>query len=114
MSEEMKCPRRAETFGPFKLPEFDTWGSDKTCSYCGSLSPVEFMRMVESGIEVGPTDKNYKVYVGSHQKFYFQHLDEVQQNQFIALLNAKAVKIGYPGHFYVAPFFIHFGPPVKP
>lgn len=113
MTEQLKCPRRAETFGPFKLPDFDTWDSDLTCSYCGSLRPDKFMEMVESGVEVIPTDKNYKAYVGNHQKFYFQHLDEVQKNEFIALLNAKAVKIGYPGHFYVAPFFVRFGPPEK-
>ncbi len=44
-------------------------------------------------------------------KFYFQHLDEAGQVRFIELLNAKRVKLAYPGHFYVAPFFIKFSAP---
>lgn len=39
-------------------------------------------------------------------KFYFQHLSEEQRDEFIGMLNAKSVTIGYPGHFYVLPFFI--------
>lgn len=41
----------------------------------------------------------------AHGKFYFQHLDQAGQDKFIELHNAKAIKIGYPGHFYVMPFF---------
>lgn len=108
------CPRRAEAFvqvdkGP------DRWGADKTCNYCGSLHPDEFMRRAEAGEELGPTDKNYKVYMsGSGSgKFYFQHLSEEQKRRFVDLLNEKKLKIGYPGRFYVAPFFITFGSPDK-
>jgi len=42
-------------------------------------------------------------------KFYFQHLSEEQQHEFIDLLNAKALTIGYPGRFYRLPFFIQVG-----
>jgi len=38
-------------------------------------------------------------------KFYFQHFDATQQHEFIALYNTGKVKIGYPGYFYVRPFF---------
>jgi hypothetical protein len=38
-------------------------------------------------------------------KFYFQHLDEVGKHRFIELLNAKALNVGAPGHFYRLPFF---------
>jgi hypothetical protein len=38
-------------------------------------------------------------------KFYFQHLSEDGRRRFIDLVNAKKIKIGMPGHFYVTPFF---------
>lgn len=119
---------------------------DGTCDYCGSLMPDAFMERLEAGtIKLGPTDKNYKVYVdnvggkpflrthridqpskpgeimkdprdqahwvwitdeNNHCKFYFQHLNEVQQKRFVQLLNEKKIMIGVPGHFYVRPFFI--------
>ena len=140
---KMKCPRRQE--GPFKLSENDQYTDDDTCSYCGSLNPDTLMARLELGdIELGPTDKNYKIYVenkegpkfkrsyrqgcdmgkpGSkctgpedcihrfteerdHSKFYFQHLSEDQMKRFIDLLNDKKIKIGYPGYFYVRPFFV--------
>lgn len=38
-------------------------------------------------------------------KFYFQHLTKAQMDRFIELYNENKVKLGYPGHFYVLPFF---------
>lgn len=38
-------------------------------------------------------------------KFYYQHLSEAQRDEFIDLINTKRMAIGYPGHFYVLPFF---------
>lgn len=71
MSEQsIECPRRVEA--PFQLTGIgpdgkDTLGKDDTCSYCGSLNPATFMARLEIGdIELGPTDKNYKVYVKNH------------------------------------------------
>lgn len=58
------CPRRGE--GPVipGYPSEDHFREDGTCSFCGSLAPDEFMRRVEVGdVELGPTDKSYKVYV---------------------------------------------------
>lgn len=129
------------------------------CSYCGSLTQEEFLKLAEAGAELEPTDKNYKVYVDApnhdvgkpriisscnfdpkddsyiqvtaehqaqfhndrlrlnewiqivpdyptaHLKFYFQHLDEAGARKFVDLLNAKKLNIGYPGHFYVRPYF---------
>lgn len=58
----MKCPRRPE--GPFKLPDEDHWDEDDTCSYCGSFNPDTLMKRIEAGeLELGPTDKGYKVYL---------------------------------------------------
>lgn len=108
MSDTFTCPRQAET-------GFDgeaTWHDDGTCSYCGSLSPEKFFEAIGAGNEIGPTDKNYKVYVKpGHRKFYFQHLDEDGKRRFIDLLNEGNVVIGDPGYFYVRPFFIAPPPP---
>lgn len=104
MSDTFVCPRQAETGWEGET----TWHADGTCSYCGSLSPAKFFEAIEAGAEIGPTDKNYKVYVkgDSHAKFYFQHLSEDDKRHFIDLMNANKVLIGYPHHFYVRPFFI--------
>lgn len=99
----MLCPRRVE--GPFLQPEFDVWRPDGTCSWCGSLSPDALFTAIEAGEELGPTDKSYKVYVGHVRKFYFPHLSKEEQDRFIDLYNARKIRLGYPGHFYVLPFF---------
>jgi hypothetical protein len=115
------CPQRVE--GPFKYPEYDTWESDNSCSFCGSMNPDAFMAHVEAGdVELEPTDKNYKVYVvlprkpgesentlHAHAKFYFQHLSVEQRKRFVELLNEAKLSIAYPGRFYVLPFFIQRG-----
>ena len=59
----MPCPRRQESLSTITKPESDHWHEDGTCSYCGSLNPDEFMRAIEAGAEVGPTDKGYKAYI---------------------------------------------------
>lgn len=114
------CPRRiedgmADDNSPFSIAgsNRDQFRYDNTCSYCGSFNPDVLMERIEAGtVELGPTDKNYKVYLrgadGSpfDSKFYFQHFSEEQKRRFIELLNEKKLKIGYPGRFYVTPFFI--------
>lgn len=105
----MKCPRRDElgagAASVFKLPDEDDWRPNGTCSYCGSMAPEAFLAKAKAGDELGPTDKNYKVYVGGRGKFYFQHLSAEQRQEFVDLLNARTMNIGYPGRFYVLPFF---------
>ena len=106
------CPRRL-----YETQAQDTWRTNNTCSYCGSLNADEFMERVEAGtIKVGPTDKNYKVYVEnlggeplSAIKFYFQHLSVEQKKRFVDLYNEQRVILGDPGVFYVNPFFMGFG-----
>lgn len=39
-------------------------------------------------------------------KFYFEHLSQTQRKHFVELLNENKMAIGYPGRFYVLPFFI--------
>lgn len=104
------CPRRMRELGPWEYKDdLDHWRTDQTCSFCGSLHPDEFMKEVEAGTQLSPTDKRYKVYVaGMRWKFYFQHLSDEQMTRFIELLNAKKINIGYPGYFYTLPFFISY------
>lgn len=35
----------------------------RQCSYCGSMHPEDLFAAISDGAELGPTDKNYKVYV---------------------------------------------------
>lgn len=103
MSLEFECPRLPYG-GPFKTG-LQHWREDQTCSGCGSLSEEAFLDAVRRGVEIGPTDKNYKVYVDHRHKFYFQHLSVEGRKSFIEMLNAGVVRFGMPGHFYVLPFF---------
>ena len=97
----MTCNRRMFQAGPWEHAEgLDRWrkfksNGDRVCSFCGSLHPVDFFRLVESCAnapddaafgsvgEVERSDKPHKVYV--HQpgvrnameggiKFYTHHL----------------------------------------
>lgn len=44
--------------------DYSQWPDDGTCHYCGSLNAGTFMDRLEAGtVRLGPTDKNYKVYV---------------------------------------------------
>lgn len=104
-------------FGPWERAEnLDRWDERPAglcCSFCGSLHPDRFMALLREGFEVGPTDKPYKAYIKTptgETKFYFVHLSDEQQTTFVELLNAKQLTIGYPGRFYVLPFFVQVGP----
>lgn len=99
-------------FGDGGVENPDSWRTDGTCDYCGSASGDAFIAFVEAGGEVGPTDKSYKAYLKGNDKvrapsikFYFQHLSADQRTRFITLLNERKVNVGYPGHFYVLPYF---------
>lgn len=45
-------------------------------------------------------------YSGQSAKFYYQHLSTGQRAEFIDLYNRGQMKVGYPGHLYVLPFFV--------
>lgn len=135
-AEQQTCPRRMSDWGPWERAEnLDTWttghgvtGQDRvglSCSFCGSLHPDKFMELVRDSWVVGPTDKNYKAYLGraaadndhagaeacsQEAKFYYQHLSAEQRAEFIELHNAGRMRIGYPGHLYTLPFFAGRGP----
>lgn len=95
-------------------PGPDGWVSrdgELHCNYCGSLHPDRFMEMVKNGAEIGPTDKNYKVYLDSARtKFYTVHLSREQAQELKELLTVRPVdnsdkymtkaRVGHPGYFY--------------
>lgn len=106
-TERFTCGRRKDPFAfGAGVENEDYWRSDETCSYCGSMSQERFFELVGQGVEIGPTDKNYKAYVDGHRKFYFQHLDEAGRDRFLELHNAGAMNLGYPGRFYRLPYFL--------
>lgn len=43
---------------------------------------------------------------GQEAKFYYQHLTPEQGRRFVDLYNNGTMRIGYPGNFYVMPFFM--------
>jgi hypothetical protein len=114
LDEWLEAPRREGELTPF-------------CSFCGSLHPAKFLKLIEEGWRVGPTDKNYKAYLhrtsedskeGSveptrhvQSKFYYVHLSPEQQRGFIDMYNSGAMSIGTPGYFYVPPFFMCLAAP---
>lgn len=75
------------------------------CNYCGSASPEKLFEAIVEGLELTPTDKNYKIYIPGG-KFYFQHFSSEDKDRFIAMVNAKEIKFGYPGYLYVLPYFM--------
>lgn len=76
-------------------------------------------RLERADVEVGPTDKSYKVYVRNRggelfvnryeTKFYFDHFTTVQMQRFVELNNAGMIALGAPGYFYTLPFFVERG-----
>lgn len=124
LNDRFYCPRRAEDGvmpgSPFKGVHEDYWhrggGSHPPyCGYCGSISADLFMEWCRTGIMLGTTTKNYKVYVEHYAdgvcdqsgKFYFQHLSDDQRREFVELLNAKHT-IGFSAGlgFTVLPYFL--------
>jgi len=159
------CPRKSEATLSSQIDHVSHWREDRTCSYCGSIAPAFLFESIEINCQIGPTDKNYKIYVdliepnpeelqvvgvstdkkfgdgwttadmeilksqgfnggsyksmrlaprGStrHGKFYFQHFSKEECHRFIDLMNNGKLNIGYPGHFYVLPYFISYKTPL--
>ncbi len=113
--ETFTCPRRRDSWFPGQADEtgVDVWRDDKTCSFCGSLSESDFWDHIYEGGVVTPTDKAYKVYLkvhlsSEHKKFYFQHLSTKGREEFVQRMNENRLNIGYPGNFYVLPFFVAY------
>lgn len=105
MEASQTCPRRINGFGPWEREEgLDSWRKDNTCSFCGSLKPELVFEAIEQGKEVTPTDKSYKIYIDGG-KAYFQHFSGEQQTKLVELVNTKKINFGFPGYFYVLPFF---------
>lgn len=106
--EKQRCPRRDES--PMGMKETDPtpdhWqmrGSDKCCSYCGSLHPnrvIELVKQFGFGILERST-KGYKWYINRPDvpnagfggiKYYRQHDTDLFINDFNALVNATPIE----------------------
>ena len=101
------CPRRRgqPNFNIKIRPTGDI--VENVCQYCGSMSESAFFDAIAAGAVLCPTDKDYKVYVSSSDKFYFYHLSDEGQKRFVDMMNAKTLKfIGPTPGFYVKPFFV--------
>jgi hypothetical protein len=114
---DKRCPRRMFQVSAGQGVGPDTWVNrhdTRTCSYCGSLHPDDVITRLTAGEKAGPTDKNYKLYVGSRDKACFQHFNKTHMDAFIALYNAASdnaegkpsMNVGTPGYFYQMPFFM--------
>lgn len=112
---EQRCPRRDEnSMADTQFPGPDAWEKfkhidNRVCSYCGSLHPDDFLRLVReaatapeeasylSTIRIEPSDKGYKIYVhqpgvrNAHEggiKFYTPHLPTLTTEQDIMFQEA--------------------------
>lgn len=101
-----------------EIPPKDHWRNDGTCSYCGSMSPERLFAVLGAGAQLGPTDKNYKIYVdvgdqeatmaqrsavksaGGGGKFYTVNLNSDNALRLRTMIMEGTVAIGYPGYFY--------------
>jgi hypothetical protein len=106
MEETFVCPRRVDD-APWvvKFPDRDHWRSNGTCSYCGSLRPLDILSALAKGAALTPTDKPYKAYLdGKH--FYFQHFSKDERERFIRMLNDKQITFSFPATFTLHHSFI--------
>lgn len=107
MTTPNTCPRRLNELGPWERTEGLDIPVAGRCPFCGSITPETFLERARDGNQLVPTDKPYKVYLGdTNDKFYFQHLTNEQRREFFDLFQSGRLNLGYPGHFYVLPFFI--------
>lgn len=115
--EKQTCPRRMNEWGPWdREPGLDEWriepNGDRTCSFCGSLHPADFEKVLEQAIadettRIEQSDKSYKVYIHREGitnasegaiKYYKQHNypDQVDIDRiapkFVAAIGASRPK----------------------
>lgn len=126
LPEPMTCGRRMMEFGPWERKEgLDRWqkfksNGDRVCSFCGSLHPEDFFRLVgvaaaapatghlREHVSIEPSTKSYKIYVhqpgvrNGHEggmKFYTHHLPRDGESRILVTPEQnegykKAVTIG--------------------
>lgn len=100
-----KCPRSVGK----GIDAAHEWTENGTCSYCHSISPEMFMERIKDGAHMLVTNSDYKVYVGDKEdKFYFNHLNQAQREEFVRMFNDKQLRFHAPGHFVVFPYFFAF------
>jgi hypothetical protein len=81
-------------------------------NFCGAQFQQTF-RAPDSPRGDDPTQWVWTTRQINTTKFYFQHLNAEQRKRFIELHNAELLRLDFPGHFYVPPFFCTLTPPVQ-
>ena len=89
--EFMVCPLRTRQFD---IKDF--WTEAGRCTYCGSISPEEFFKLVEDGfsIRLDRVNKSFN-FTGnkSHIVFHHSHLDDDQRDRLTKLYNEKRITV---------------------
>lgn len=82
----------------------DTWRSDDTCSYCGSLSPSKVVELLAAGATLEQADWKYgwlhKSYIVAPQlyaKFYTTHLQDATPDEKAAIEAAIGMTFTFSG-----------------
>jgi hypothetical protein len=109
------CPRRMGQFGDWDREEgLDRWTSGdadrRTCSFCKSMHPDEFMMLIRSGGNVGRTQVPYEAPVVDRSgetvgKIDYLHLTDRQQAQFADMMRDESHHLGADGSIAATPFF---------
>lgn len=67
--EKQTCPRRYEVgqagdgVDSWQVSEKRNGHEYRTCTYCGSVHPADFIALIKAGTPIEATDKSYKFYV---------------------------------------------------
>lgn len=103
LSDEEKAQHKARWLDGFTAEEIRAAAADK------GESPEQHKAALEAVY-----DSQVACLAGgsTEAKFYFQHLSEDQRREFVDHYNSRRVKVGYPGRFYVPPFFMQRAPQV--
>ena len=77
-----------------------------------ALAKGETVAAVRAALEATYHSQIAPLASGSREaKFYFQHLSPEQQQEFVDLYRTHRMVVGYPGRFYVPPYFMHVAQP---
>lgn len=101
LSEDERADRKARWLDGFTAEEI------RAAAGARGESPEQYKAGLEAvyDSQVAPLEGG-----STEAKFYFQHLSEDQCREFVWLYNARQIQVGYPGRFYVLPFFMQSVP----
>lgn len=96
LTDEEKAERKAKWLAGFTYDEVIEGARER------SETPEEFRAALADSYD---RDLSRSEASSTEAKFYYQHLNVEQQDEFIFLYNDRRMTVGYPGHFYQPPFF---------